>query len=256
MKNIFRNALLLTLVLLLSGCLRMATYPTVDLSRFTPEPEDIARLEAAGPETLISPSELDAATQSILRDYPLWIGSSWVYDYLGYDQAREVRWRVVETVVNTRVVEGYYTVEVARTAELQEGAPEVGFPSAPEAGTFWYLLAEDHLYRLDALDALDLDRAWLELVLPLPAAGEVWYPDPALRGLAEPAAYGSRSASELFQKALPMGGTYSCANIATREENGITEGTFCEGVGFVYLEFNHDEQAFGYRSELVGFLLQ
>ena len=252
MKKFPRALLLLLMSFLLSGCLRMATYPTVDLSRFTP-----------GATSVVTPSDdvtptpgLDAITQASLQAYPLWVGSSWVYEYLGFDQEHEVTWRVVETVVSTQLIGGRFAAQVERTAELMEGSPAPDFPEAPEEGKFWLVLVGDHLYRSDSPDNLNPDASWLELILPIPTEDEGWYPDPDLRAMDQSPDFGLRTASKPFQQALPMGGTYTCYNIFTQLEEGIAKGVFCDGIGFVYLEYSQSVQNYGYRADLTGFSLQ
>ncbi len=252
MKKYSRALSLLLLSLLLSGCLRMATYPTVDLSRFTPE---VTEVDSSISSVTPTPG-LDSITQEALKTYPLWVGSSWVYDYLGFDQEQEVIWRVVETVVSTQWVGGHFTAQVERTAELMEGIPDPDFPAAPEAGEFWLVLVGDHLYRSDSPNNLNLDAYWLELILPIPAEDDGWYPDPGLRVLDQMPDFGLRTASKAFQQVLLMGGTYTCYNISTQIEGGTSKSVFCDGIGFVYLEYSQSGQNYGYRAELTGFSLQ
>ncbi len=209
MKSIKPILTSLILLVLLSSCHRLATTPTVDLSRFTPQPSQTAVGTLPVPET-ISTFSLDPETEQTLRLYPLWVGSSWVYEYLGYDENMEVIWRVVETVVETSMMEGYYVAKLEREAEVMEGIPPADFEHAPETGTFWFLIDGKNLYRFEDHLQLDLSQAWLDLVLPFPEAGEAWYPDPEQRHLAEPELIGSRYASEPFSGKLPMGGMYTC----------------------------------------------
>ena len=252
MRKFPRILLLLLLPLLLVGCFRMATYPTVDLSHFTPEPTS-----AKTPTDSVTPTPgLDSNTQKALQTFPLWVGSSWVYEYLGFDQDQEIGWRVVETIVDTQLVDGYFAAQVERTVELMEGSPDANFPAAPEEGEFWLVLVEGYLYRSDSPENLSPDSSWLELILPLPEDNPGWYPDPGMRVLDESPEYGLRTASKPFQQTLPMGGTYACYNIFTQYEDGTSKGIFCDGVGFVYLEYFHIGQDFGYRADLTGFSLQ
>lgn len=252
MKKIPRILLLLFLIFPLSGCLRMATYPTVDLSRFIP-----GAVSVDTPTDSVTPTlGLDATTQASLQAYPLWVGSSWVYEYLGFDQEQEVTWRVVETVVNTQWVGGHFTAHVERTAELMEGKPDPDFPAVPEAGEFWLVLVGDHLYRSDSPDNLNLDAYWLELILPIPTEDDGWYPDPGLRALDQTPDFGLRTASRPFQQVLLMGGTYTCYNISTQIEGGTAKSVFCDGIGFVYLEYLQSAQNYGYQVALTGFSLQ
>jgi hypothetical protein len=256
MKYYPRILLFIILSLLLSGCFRMATYPTVDLSRFTPEatstklPWD-STVQAATP----TPG-LDSITQQALQTYPLWVGSSWVYEYLGFDQEREVTWRVVETVVSTQLVGGHFAAQVERTAEMVEGYSPPDFPAAPEEGEFWLVLVGDHLYRSDSPENINPDTSWLELILPIPTGDEGWFPDPNLRAMDKIPDFGLRTASQPFQQVLPMGGTYVCYNIFTQFDDGTAKGVFCDGIGFVYLEYLQSGQNLGYRADLTGFSLQ
>lgn len=234
----------------------MATYPTVDLSSFTPQVADSISPEDIDEYVSTPTPDLAVETAQALRTYPLWVGSSWVYEYLGFDQEREVIWRVVETVVSTQFYQGHYAAEVARTIDLLEGFADTVFPTAPQEATFWLVLMEGNLYRADSLDHFNPDTAWLELVFPIPEATAGWYPDSALRALTVPSEEGLRTASAPFQQALPMGGTYTCYTVMTQDSEGLSKGTFCEGVGYVYREYTNTSLNYGYRSELTGFTLQ
>lgn len=251
MQKYFRLFVLIFLLLSASGCHRLAAQPTPDLSRLTPVPPTL--------EPAISPTPaptLDPATAEALRLYPLSVGSTWVYAYLGYNQDQEVVWQVVETVTDTRWVDGYYVAKIDRETEVLEGEPPADFLSTPDEGTFWYLVDGQNLYRFEDRLFTDLEGAWLDLVLPFPADSQAWYPNPDQRNNIDMRTSGFRYASDPFFKNLPMGGTYTCYNVATRYVDGTAEGTFCETIGFVYQEFNYYNRAFGYRSELKGFSLQ
>jgi hypothetical protein len=167
-----------------------------------------------------------------------------------------VVWHVVETVTDTTFVDGYYVAQLGRNVTLIEGDPSPGFLSTPDEGTFWYLVDGHNLYRFEDQLFTQLDGAWLDLVLPFPKDSQAWYPNPDQRANLDMRTSGFRYASNPFLKVLPMGGTYTCYNVATRYVDGTAEGTFCESIGFVYQEFNYYNRAFGYRSELRGFSLQ
>jgi hypothetical protein len=249
--------LLLIFPITTAACHRMASTSSVDQSRFTPDPtSETYEVTTPFPGPAADEWALDATTEQTLSVYPLWVGSSWVYDYLGYDESREVIWRVVETVIGTDFVDGYYVAELERTAELVEGYAPEGFPCIPETGTFWYLIDGGELYRYEHDVDADLTRAWLDLMIPFPKDGEVWYPDPDQRANDTGEVSGSRSASAPFRNVLPMGGTYTCYSIVTQYEDRLEKGIFCETVGFVYQELTHYDPVYGYRLELEGYSLQ
>jgi len=236
---------------ILSACSELSVTPCRELSRITPafETPDIDQ------QTTVF-ADLDPMTEMALEIYPLRVGSTWVYDYLGFDESMEVIWRVTETVVDARVVDGYYLAKLARTATCQEGNPPEDFPNKPETGTFWYLIDGDKLYFFEDDYNLDLENAWLDLIIPFPEEDQGWYPQPDLRENQESERVGYRKASEPYQEVLPIGGTYTCYNVATEIIDAKAEQTFCETIGFLYKEFIYFERDFGYRVELVGFSIQ
>ena len=237
---------------LTSGCNPPATQPAPDLPQVSPVQPTLAATITPTPAPTLAP-----AIEQALQIYPLFKGSTWVYEYLGYDQSQEVVWRVVETVNDIRFVEGYYVAVLERSAELLEGDPPSGFLSAPDTGTFWYLVDGRNLYRFENQLFTRLSGAWLDLILPFPKDSQAWYPNPDQRANIDMRTTGFRYASAPFKRVLPMdGGTYTCYNVATRYADGTAEGTFCESVGFVYQEFNYYNRAFGYRSELREFSIQ
>lgn len=251
--------------LLLAGCHRLATSPTIDLSQFTPGVEETTS-NLGGESTPIFLSEikttpsqevtLSPATQRTLSLFPLRIGSSWVYHYLGFDETTEVTWRVVETVVNTGIVDGFYVAELERSAEVIRGEPGENFISEPFTGVFWYLIDGDKVYQFDPLLSTDLSEAWLELILPFPKGEDGWYPNPVARAELEPGFIGFRSASEPFDEVLPWGDTYTCYNVVTHLDTDIMESLFCDQVGYVFEEVIYFNTSSGHRFELQAFSLQ
>lgn len=259
MNKCYRILFLMVFSLLMtSGCHRLASTSSVDLTRFTPGAAAEVDLEVTStPEPDAARTQtLASAAEQVLEVYPLWVGSSWVYAYLGYDESREVIWQVVESVVSADTIDGYYIVAVERTAELEDGYAPEDFPSSPETGTFWYLVDGGNIYRYEMEPDYDPSSGWLELVIPFPADGEAWYPDPEQRAESSEEEVCSRSASEPFERVLPTGGTYTCYYIATQYEDRVEEGIFCEGVGFVYKESTHADLTNGYRMELEAYSLQ
>ena len=213
------------------------------------------------PELLIpddfSLPALGSGTKESLRIYPLLEGSTWVYDYLGFDQSQEVLWEVIETVTEIEVIGNYYVATLERTAELVDGIPPENFISEPETGTFRYVIDGGKIYRMDESGDIDLSRAWLELVLPFPGEDEGWYPDPELRAVNQEGEMEIRQASAPYQEVLPQGGVFTCYNVKTiHPDVMVDEGTFCETVGFVYREFVYFDFSFGFRSELARFFIQ
>jgi len=244
----YRHTLLIFNLLLLSLCNCAGL-------RWNGKPDQSPPRDEINPPTPLketSPS-LSEETEVSLAIYPLKMGSTWIYNYLAYDQQSEVVWKVFDEVVDVSIWEGYYLAELERSIVLIEGHPGGRFISGPKPGRFWFVVDGGNLYRFNEILSSDLSGAWLDLILPFPQDSQGWYPHPDQRAHLQMATTGFRSASAPFSKVLPQGGIYTCYNVATRYQDGTAEGTFCEGVGFVYQEFNLFNRAFGYRIELEDF---
>ena len=251
MKEKVRFLLLIMLAVTLAGCSQWAVTPSMALSRLGTQPEALDDDQKAA---LVA--ALDPTTAGVLEIYPLWPGSTWVYQFLGFDESAEYIWHVREKVLEARVVKGYYLAKITRTAECVEGDPPDDFLNRPETGIFWYLIDGDHLYFFEDEYDLDLSNAWLDLIIPFPGEDQGWYPHPELRGKLNPGQIGYRYASEPYKEVLPIGETVTCYHIPTNVANAKTRQTFCEGIGFMYKEYIYFERDFGYRVELVGFVVQ
>ncbi len=272
MKKIGRAVIVLVLLFGLSACWRPLSAPTVDLSLFTPHPENTgdnpSEGEAAVSSAVPSPSqetssitptptpELSLNTEETLRLFPLHVGSAWVYDYLGFDENIEANWHVIETVVQTRIVDGYYAAQIQRSVELISGDPPPNFSQSPQSGVFWYLIDRNRVFLFDADLSTDLSNAWLDLILPFPPESEIWYPDPIKRANPDANFVFDRYASAPYQKLLPTGVTHTCYNITSIFDDELEEATFCEGVGFVFGESKPNITRSGYYFELLAFTLQ
>jgi hypothetical protein len=191
--------------------------------------------------------------------FPLIEGTTWVYEHQAYDADVEVTWRVVESVVQT-LTSGeealFYWAEIERTASVTAGEPFPGFITAPNPGTFWYLVTEGDVYSMAYAPEIDPSEGWLDVRLPLTEAGEGWYPDAEQRrqfGPDDLRLPGFRYVQDPFEKRLPMGESYDCFELLTPYNNGGILQEFCHGVGFTYAKFDHAGTPFGYEIRLTGF---
>jgi hypothetical protein len=243
-QKIPKTLLLIGLLFLIAGCDWMEGIQSTPMGDHT--------------GTLISPDleqNLTPSTVQTLQLFPIIEGSTWIYEYLGFVERGEVLWRVVETVVETRVVDGYYIAEIARTKEHLDGEIPENFLNTPDVGSTWVLVNGDHVYQLASPWEPELANAQLELILPPPEEGEGWYPNPAQRDEASLGELGFRQASEPYPQSLPNDAVYTCYNIGTQIEDGVQEGTFCETIGYVYKELKNFHRSLGYRVELIDFSL-
>lgn len=243
-QKTLKTLFIIGLVFLIPGC------DWIDGRQPTPMSEHTGTLIGPDLEQTLAPF-----TVQTLQLFPILEGSTWIYEYLGFDQRGEVLWRVVETVVETRIVDGYYVAEIARTIEHLDGDIPENFLNTPVVGSAWLLVDGDQIYQLASPWEPEMANAQLELILPPPKEGEGWYPNPTQKNETSSGELGFRQVSAPYPQTLPNGEVYTCYNVGTQIEDGVQEGTFCEMLGYVYKEFKHFHRSFGYRVELIGFSL-
>ena len=199
---------------------------------------------------------LPPTTARSLADFPLRKDATWVYTHWGYDVYGEGTWRVVQSVVETGFHQGLYYARLESTAEVLEGTPDAGFITAPETGSFWYLVDGSALYRGTGPLPEVLSNAWLDLVLPLDTVEDGWYPDPEQRRLFDGEDLrlpGFRWVSPPTTKNVVTGETAPCYEVITSYNNGGVYSEFCEGIGFVFRKFDHSGTSYGYEVTLSAF---
>ena len=247
----FKIQFILILSFLVTACAQPADRPTLNNIHQTPQVDP-----AEFPVGLLQDPEVDEVTAHTLETFPLFVGSTWIYGYMGFDQNLEVFWRVSDTVVETKLMDGFYIARVDRAVELLEGAPPPDFLAVPEAATFFYLVDGENVYLAESVTDSELPTTWLDLVIPFPPAGELWYTDRNQRVEPEQHESGIRQVSQPFQESLPTGEMHTCVTLQTQLPNGSLREVFCETVGYAFRAFNFDEIISGYRVELVGYSLQ
>lgn len=225
---------------LLAGCVRSASAPFLATGTIFP---------------VITPTVIPA-------EFPLDLGSTWIYDYSAYTGANEATWSVTDTIVAVTIRDGFLIVKVEQAAVLKAGDASRHLLNEPMVGHFWYLFDGVHLYKqTDEHDPAHAADAWLELVFPLGGSG-CWYPDARQRGEmngvtpASGPVPGCRSVSgDPHPVELPAGKFEACLDVVTPYNSGPTFLTFCPGVGIVATRYDHSGSQFGYHSALTGYLL-
>ena len=239
-------AIPLVLSAFLASCVRSASSPLVE--------------SAPG---AVTATIFPAITPTIIpAEFPLDLGSTWIYDYSAYTAASEAIWNVTVTIVAVTIRDGFLIAEVEQAAILKAGDASSHLLNEPMVGHFWYLFDGGHLYKQsEEPDPAHAADAWLELVFPLGGSG-CWFPDARQRSEmngvtpASGPVPGCRSASgEPHPVEVPAGKFEACIDVVTYYNSGPTFLTFCPGVGIVATRYDHSGSQFGYHSALTGYLL-
>jgi hypothetical protein len=193
--------------------------------------------------------------QQTLKEFPLGMANSWVYEYQAYADDRKTKWQVADTVIEVRTHPPYIAAHLQRETSLISGPPEL--QPQPFPGSFWYVVEGETVYRVDGdPDWNRIHAGVLELVFPLPG-DRCWFPDAQQRARPyNPDLPGCRGASGPINLKLPAGSFNHCYQLVTPYNNGAIRQTFCSGVGFVQEQFDHVGTPFGYQMTLIAYAFQ
>jgi hypothetical protein len=206
-----------------------------------------------------------------LAEFPLELGSTWVYSATHYDTFETDRitatYRITETVIETQTEPPLSAAKIERTTTLLTTSANLSGIDWQEfylAGpgsviSFWYIGHENRLYRQDALDwaAVRADAASLEYIFPL-TTGERWYPDPNQRANVPnfQIGPGTRTVNGPLAVHVPAGDFENCYELRTFYNGGSPVSWVCPGLGVVESRFDHAGTPFGNHQVLLSHTIQ
>jgi hypothetical protein len=274
------------LLVLLVGCLRTSSSPsapalttdspatlaTTPVVKSSGEPPNPTQTPAASPllstlaatETMAAPTmgapsptsegAVPPYTGLVLKDFPLGLANSWVYDYQAYDLDRKSTWQVADTVIDVQTHPPFVAAHIQRGVTLLDGPADLR-SIAPDS--YWYILEGGLVYRIvGELDWSQVRNGSLEFVFPLPGE-RCWFP--AVQQRSQPFNQdlpGCRRASGPVNLQFPVGAFERCYQLATPFNNGSIKQTFCSGIGLVQEKFDHAGTPFGYQMTLIAYAFQ
>jgi hypothetical protein len=178
-------------------------------------------------------------------------------------------YRITETVVNTQIHEAYFAAQMVRDKALVTSSVNLESLIGLDWGNwyagggnkreiYWYIISGTNVYLQYSLDFSKIESAWLEYIFPL--SENIWYPDGEQRRMipdvrAGPNS-GKRGAGGPVKKHLPAGEFNNCFDILTIYLSGGTIDWFCQNIGFVGREFDHQGTSYGERTVLVDYSIR
>lgn len=254
--------------MLLTGCVRPispATLPdntppivVTAANTASPLPND------SSPSPLESPTRTVETSQPLIAvgssELPLATGNTWVYQAEVYHGEERAEFMVTDTVVKM-VTQGERTgARLERTVQSTGDKPPSDQIDAPVAEIYWLVLDRGKMYRIigEELDWETVSNGRLEYVFPF-AAETCWLVDNADRQQIpnpELGSSGCRSAEGSHPITVRAGNFNGCTTLTTPYNSGPLLDEFCPGVGIVSRKYDHLGTPYGYRWELVGYLIQ
>lgn len=269
---------------------------TVEVTRLVPQTAEVTRLvrqtvvvtqpvpqntsAAAGPTPTGAPQPLATRDPkamgvdlaAVLRLFPLYPGTRWLYTRVAYTQTGDPNQVIsAATSIEERVMEvqnqpPYFVAHIQRVTALIREDPDWetgGFALNLGQSEFWYLVANGRVYLTSSrpdLANLRMDQMLEELDMPL-ARGLSWCPNKEQKESLTPEAEtpipcqfaGARQvlASGPFQ--TQAGSFDSCFQLGDFYNSGGPLQWFCDGIGFVTSDYRHAGTVFGSSQWLIEF---
>ena len=241
-------------------------------------PAGTAALEATNEPTHASPTLVPTITeqpvpQNPWPEFPLNVGTSWVYAYIPYDplpsdptQIITATYLLTETVTEVESTPPYFAAKVETERVLVSKSPEWTRDDIGRTGGTWYVINGDKIYQSSERPDLsnfnpDLTPGWsLQYQLPL-SVGASWCPaqyefkSPGQPEIEDCRSLGEQTVAKAMSYETPAGKFGDCYQITERVNSGGTTRWFCNGVGVVAARYDHDGTRFGFEQTLVSYRL-
>lgn len=222
-----------------------------------------------GDETQAPAATNTSLPSSSISDFPLLVGTTWVYRYLEYEptatdpvQTITATAYLTETVIENKQVDSFLLAQVRRDTHYVDVPAGWSKSTGDQSETFWYVFDGQRVYNApDPFESTQVSTDTLNLEYDLPlAVGKTWCPiqvdlkDPSHPKITSCTASGKETVQAKDSYTAPFGKFDSCYWITQDFNSGGVNQWFCNGIGQVYARYDHAGTRFGFRQELVRYL--
>ena len=198
--------------------------------------------------------------------FPLETGTTRVYSYQAYnpspeDPAQTVKaiYELTETIVDTETISSYLVVHVRRDRKLLSADPGWTQELSNQPDEFWYVRDDQRVFQSNLpLDTNNIkpDTLILDYQFPL-SVRKSWCLLPDSRNNPKEIAgcdfVGKREVTGHGTYQTPAGAFDNCYDIMDVYNGGNILQKFCDGVGIVFMKFDHAGTQFGFEQTLTKF---
>jgi hypothetical protein len=217
--------------------------------------------------TVAPPTATLVQSASHLPEFPLQVGTTWVYSYIPYEplpsdptQIITATYVLTETVMEVKSTPSYFAARVERDRMLVSAPPNWTQTDSSASGSFWYVIQGKLIYEFNQADisGFDPDLSTLAYQLPL-SVGEKWCPvqvdlkSPDHPNIQDCSAAGERTVARAMAYETPMGKFDDCYQITEAFNSGGVTRWFCNGVGVVAANYDHSGTRFGFDQKLIDY---
>jgi hypothetical protein len=199
--------------------------------------------------------------------FPLENGTTWVYSYEAYDtspsdpqQIVKATYQLTETIVETQTVSTNFVAHVKRERKLINADTDwVDLSSQPNE--FWYVKNAQKLFQSNLpldINNIKTDQLILDYEFPLSLESS-WCLLPDSRNSTAPKDnagcdfVGKRAVTDQGRYETPAGSFENCYGLMDAYNGGNIFQKLCDGVGIVFMKFDHAGSRFGFEQTLVNY---
>ncbi|MCI0549731.1 MAG: hypothetical protein L0287_02120 [Anaerolineae bacterium] len=205
-------------------------------------------------------------TTSRLPEFPLYKGTTWVYSYESYDPSpsdpREIikaTYQLTETIVDVESISTYLVADVKREYGLIKADNGWTGDLSSQPNEFWYVVNDNQVFQsnqpLDG-DSIKLDELTFDYEFPL-SVNKSWCLLPHNPQDSQEITgcdfIGKREVTKQGHYETPAGSFNDCYDMIDYFNGGDIFQKFCNGVGIVYMKFDHAETRFGFEQTLIDY---
>ena len=207
-----------------------------------------------------------AQTPIEVSGFPLEKGTTWVYSYEGYDtspsdphQIIKASYQLTETIIETETISSYIVAHVKRERKLIKADTGWMDNLSGQPNDFWYVRDNQQLFQSNfPLDTSNIKTSELILDYQFPLTlSQSWCLLPDSRNNPKPIAgcdfVGKREVTDHGKYETPAGTFDNCYDLMDVYNGGNIFQTFCDGVGIVFMKFDHAGSRFGFEQTLIRY---
>jgi hypothetical protein len=198
--------------------------------------------------------------------FPLEKGTTWVYSYQAYNpspsdptQTIKATYELTETIVDAETLSNYLVAHVRRERELINADSDWTQEMSSRSDEFWYVRDGQRVFKSNLpLGSANInpDQLILDYEFPL-SVRKNWCLLPDSRNNPKETAgcdfVGRREVTDHGRYESPAGSFENCFDLVDVYNGGNILQKFCDGVGIVFMKFDHSGTQFGFEQTLVRF---
>lgn len=200
--------------------------------------------------------------------FPLEKGTTWVYSYEAYDTSPSdpqkiirATYQLTETIVETQAISENFVAHVKRDRKLIKADTDWMQDYASEQNEFWYVRNGQKLFQSNLpLDTSNIktDELILDYEFPLSLRNSWCLFSPGSKGSTPPDNtgcdfVGKRAVTDQGRYETPAGNFDNCYDLVDYFNGGNIFQKLCDGVGIVFMKFDHSGSRFGFEQTLTSF---